>query len=155
MSNIIVNGEKLIARSIDVVQTQFVDFAHHERTRVHRDLEVKDARPVANGFRFTGRRRVFGMLQVDEIEVLRHADGNSTLRSLSGTNAGLTIKQTFESKGPQTTLVRLEVNMPVTGLLKLLSPLVRVGIQRDLAVGLEEDRIDLEERRYPEPEAAH
>ena len=155
MSNVIVRGEKLIARPIDVVQTQFVDFAHHERTRVHRDLEVKDARPVANGFRFTGRRRVFGMLQVDELEVLRHPDGNSTLRSLSGTNAGLTIKQTFESKGPESTLVRLEVNMPVTGLLALLSPLVRVGIKRDLAFGLEEDRIDLEERRYPEPEAAH
>ncbi|TSA14707.1 MAG: hypothetical protein D4R74_07795 [Betaproteobacteria bacterium] len=155
MSNITVTGEKLIARPIDVVQTQFVDFAHHERTRVHRDLEVKDARPVANGFRFTGRRRVFGMLQVDEIEVLRHPDGNSTLRSLSGTNVGLTVEQTFESRGPESTLVRLEVNMPVSGFLALLSPLVRVGIQRDLAIGLEEDRIDLEERRYTKSEAAH
>jgi len=155
MSNIIVRCEKLIARSIDVVQTQFVDFAHHERTRVHRDLEVKDARPVANGFRFTGRRRVFGMLQADEIEVLRHPDGNSTLCSLSGTNAGLKITQTFESRGPETTLVRIEVNMPVTGFLKLLSPLVRVGIQRDMEIGLEEDRVDLEERKYVKPEAAH
>ena len=155
MANIIVRGEKLIGRAIDVVQAQFVDMAHHERTRVHRDLEVKNARPVANGFRFTASRRVFGMLQVDESEVLRHPDGSSTLCSLSGSNAGLKITQTFESRGPESTLVRTEVNMPVTGLLKLLLPLVRFGIQRDLAIALEEDRIDLEQRKYAKPEAAH
>ena len=154
MSNIIVRGEKLIARPIDVVQTQFVDMAHHERTRVHRDLEVKDARPVANGFRFTSRRRVLGMLQMDEYEALRHPDGNSTLTSLSGSNAGLKITQTFESRGPASTLVRTEVNLPVTGLLKLLSPLVRAGIKRDMELALEEDRFDLEERGYAKPDVA-
>jgi hypothetical protein len=150
MSNIIVRGEKLISRPIDVVQTQFVDMAHHERTRVHGTLEVSNVRPLPTGCRFTGRRRVFGALQEDENEVLRHPDGSSTLRSVSGTNAGLTIKQTFESQGPDRTLVRIEVDMPVKGLFRLLSPLVRMGIQRDLAVALEEDRIDLEERRYAE-----
>lgn len=150
MTNIIVRGEKLISRPIDVVQTQFVDMAHHERTRVHSALDVSNVRPLPIGCQFTGRRRVFGALQEDENEVLRHPDGSSTLRSLSGANAGLTITQTFESQGPDRTLVRIEVNMPVRGLFKLLSPLVRMGIRRDLAMVLEEDRIDLEERRYAE-----
>ena len=148
MSNIIVRAEKLISRPIAVVQSQFVDLAHHERTRVHRALEVSNVRPLPTGCQFTGRRRVFGVLQEDEIEVQRHADGSSTLRSQSGANAGLAITQTFESQGPERTLVHIEVNMPVRGLFRLLSPLVRIGIQRDLAMSLEEDRIDLEERRY-------
>lgn len=148
MANVVVRGEKIIARPIAVVQSQFVDMAHHERTRVHAALEVSNARPVANGFRFIGRRRVLGALQEDENEIVRHPDGNSTLRSLAGTNVGLIVRQTFEAQGADRTLVRLEVDMPVKGLLKLLKPLVRIGIQRDLAAALEEDRIDLEERGY-------
>jgi len=38
--------------------------------------------------------------------------------------------------------------MPVNGMLKLLTPLVRMGLRRDLSIALEEDRIDLEERGY-------
>jgi hypothetical protein len=149
MSNIIVRGEKLISRPIDVVQTQFVDMEHHERARVHGALEVSDARQVPGGYLFKSRRRVFGAVQESENEVLRNPDGSSTLRSVSGANAGLTIRQTFESRGPERTLVRLEVNMPVSGLLGLFSPLVRLGVQRDLSQALEEDRVDLEEHRYP------
>lgn len=148
MSNISVSGEKLISRPMEIVQAQFSDMTHHESTRVHSALEVSNVRPLPTGCRFTARRRVFGMLQEDENEMLRHSDGSSTLRSLSGSNAGLSIKQTFESQGPNRTLVRLEVNLPVKGLMRLLSPLVRIGIQRDLSLALEEDRIDLEERGY-------
>jgi hypothetical protein len=148
MSTVVVRGEKLIARPIDVVQAQFVDMAHHQSTRVHRDLEVSNVRSSPAGCLFTGRRRVLGMLHEDETEVVCHPDGSSTLRSVAGTNAGLLVRQTFEAQGPDETLVRTEVSMPVSGLLRLLSPLLRLGIQRDLAMALEEDRIDLEERQY-------
>ena len=89
------------------------------------------------------------MLQEDEIEVLRRTDGSSTLRSLSGSNAGLLITQEFESVGPDRTRVRTTVEMPLNGVLSLLAPLVRIGLQRDVATALEEDRFDLEERGYP------
>lgn len=105
-------------------------------------------RPQANGYRVTGRRRVFGMLQEDEIEVTRQADGNSTLRSLSGTNAGLLITQTFEAVDAKSTKVTSTVQMPVRGMMKLLTPLVRLALKRDLATALEEDRVDLEQRDY-------
>ena len=149
MRSIVVHGEKLIARPIEVVQSQFVDMGRHASTRVHADLEVSNVRPQEGGCRFTGRRRVFGILKEDEIEVMRRGDGNSTLRSLSGSNAGLLITQTFESVGTDRTRVRTTVEMPLKGMLKFLSPLVRIGLQRDLATALEEDRIDLEERGYP------
>lgn len=149
MAVVTVQGEKLIARPLAVVQSQFVDMHHHASTGVHADLDVSNVRPQEGGCRFTGRRRVLGMRQEDEIEVLRGADGNSTLRSLSGSNAGLLISQHFESVDPDRTRVRTTVALPVRGALVLLAPLLRVGLKRDLAMALEEDRRDLEERGYP------
>lgn len=149
MATIVVHGEKLIVRPIEVVQAQFVDMQHHATTRVHADLEVSNVRPQQDGCRFTGRRRVFGMLQEDEIEVSRDSDGNSTLRSLSGSNAGLLITQSFVAEGSDRTRARTKVEYPVSGMLRFLGPLVRLGLQRDLNTALEEDRADLEERGYP------
>lgn len=149
MATVIVRGEKLISRPLAVVQSQFVDMAHHASTRVHADLEVTNVRPQNGGCLCTGRRRVFGMLQEDELEVMRRADGSSTLRSLSGSNAGLLITQTFEAVGADRTRVRTAVELPVKGLFWLLAPIVRMGVQRDLAKALEEDRFDLEEHGYP------
>lgn len=149
MASIVVQGEKLIARPLEVVRSQFVDMAHHATTRVHADLEVSNVRAQQGGCRFTGRRRIFGMLQEDEIEVKRDNNGNSTLRSLSGTNAGLLISQAFEAAGADSTRVRTTVEMPVSGMRRLFAPLIRVGLKRDLATALEEDRYDLEERGYP------
>lgn len=149
MDRIVVSGEKVIGRPVDVVRSQFVDMAHHHSTRVHAGLQVSNVRPQPNGCRFTGRRRVFGMLQEDEIEVAQTPDGNSTLRSISGTNVGLLISQAFEAIDADRTRVRTTVEMPVDGVMKLLAPLVRIGLERDLASALEEDRYDLEQRGYP------
>lgn len=151
MSSIVVHGEKLISRPIEEVRSQFVDMQHHASTRVHVALEVSNVHPQDGGCRFTGRRRVLGMLQEDEIEVARHADGNSTLRSLSGANAGLVITQRFEAVGPDRTRVHATVEFPLRAMLWLLAPLVRIGLQHDLATALEEDRFDLEERGYLKP----
>lgn len=149
MATITVEGEKLIARPLEVVQSQFVDMRHHAATRVHADLEVSNVRPLADGHLVTGRRKVFGLQQEDEIEVRRRPDGGSTLRSVSGSNAGLLITQTFAAEGMNATRVRTKVEMPVNGLLRLLAPLLRLGLKRDLDIALEEDRRDLEERGYP------
>ncbi len=149
MATVIAEAEKRIARPLEVVQAQFVDMHHHAATRVHADLEVSNVRPLADGHRVTGRRKVFGLQQEDEIEVRRGPDGNSTLRSVAGSNAGLLITQTFAAEGMNATRVRTKVEMPVNGLLRLLAPLVRLGLKRDLETALEEDRRDLEERGYP------
>ena len=120
MSNIVVASEKLITRPIDEVQSQFMDFAHHERIGVHKGFQVSNVRKLPTGCLYTGRRRVLGALQEDEYEVSVNPDGSSTMRSISGPNVGTTIKQTFKSQGPGSTLVRLEVDMPLRGLFRLL-----------------------------------
>jgi hypothetical protein len=148
MSNLVVTSEKVIARPIEEVQNQFADFAHHERAGVHKGFQVSNVRPSAAGCLFSGRRRVFGALQEDEFEARVSPDGGSTLRSISGTNVGTTLKQIFESKGPNSTLVRLTVDMPLKGFFRLFAPLMRLGVQQDLKSALEENRIDLELRGY-------
>jgi len=148
MSNIVVTSEKLIARPIDEVRSQFVDFEHHQRAGVHRRFAVSNVRPMGSGCMFTGRRSVFGMTQVDEYEVRVHPDGSSSLRSIAGPNVGTTVTQTFVQQGTAQTLVSLEVSMPLKGVFRPLAPLMRIGIRQDLQSALEEDRIDLEERGY-------
>ncbi|AMO24144.1 hypothetical protein UC35_16470 [Ramlibacter tataouinensis] len=141
-------AEKIIARPLEVVQAQFVDMQHHASTRVHADLEVANVRALPDGWRITGRRRVLGKLLEDEIEVLRDAEGNSTLRGISGPNAGFVISQRFEALDAGRTRVRTSVELPVRGFKVLLRPLLRMGLQRDLVTALEEDRRDLEEKGY-------
>ena len=149
MAIVVAQGEIVIARPTAEVRAQFVDMQHHASTRVHADLDVSNVRPQSGGCRFTGRRRVLGMLQEDEIEVAQDASGNSSLRSLAGTNAGLLITQKFESVDAAHTRVRTQVELPARGLLALLAPLLRLGLQRDLETALKEDKHDLEERGYP------
>src|SRR5690606_10054245 len=86
MYNIRTSAETVIARPIEVVQSQFADMAHHASVGVHASLEVDNVRPTQEGCLFTGRRRVLGRLQEDEMELRRDPDGGSVLRSLAGAN---------------------------------------------------------------------
>lgn len=146
MHKVVVERQIEIARPIEVVRRQFVDMEHHCTGNVHPGLEVANLRPAGQGCTFTGRRRVLGLLQEDEIEVTSLPDGNSTLRSVAGTNAGLLITQMFEATGPQSTLVSIKVEMPVAGAMKLLRPLVQAGLARDTESALRQDKADLEQR---------
>ena len=149
MYTIRASAETVIARPIDIVQSQFADMAHHANVGVHASLEVDNVRPTHEGCLFTGRRRVLGRLQEDEMELRRNPDGGSVLRSLAGTNAGLVIAQSFEALGPAETRVRTTVDAPLPGIARLLAPLLRAVLRRDLRKALAEDRHDLEVRGYP------
>lgn len=149
MSVVTVQGEIIIACPLNIVCDQFVDFTHHENTKVHSKLHVSNVRRNADGsILFTGSRKILFKLQQDEILVNSFPDGSSTLRSISGTNAGLTITQKFESLGDSETRVISTVEFPVKGVMKFLSPLIRLGLQQDVKMALEEDRYDLEVRGY-------
>lgn len=149
MTSIVAENEIVVARPIAAVRAQFADMEHHEASGVHAALHVSNVRPQpGGGCRFTGRRRLLGVLQEDEIELTRHPDGNLTLRSVGGANEGLVITQRFEAEAPDRTRVRSRVDLPVRGVLRWLAPLVRLGVQRDLAIALREERADLEQGAY-------
>ncbi len=123
MQTVVVERQIEIARPIEVVRRQFVDMDHHGTCQVHPDLQVANLRHDGDKCTFTGRRRVLWMLHEDEIEVSSLPDGNSTLRSVAGSNAGLLVTQTFEAAGAQSTRVSIKVEMPMRGAMKLLGPL--------------------------------
>jgi hypothetical protein len=151
MTTVVVESQKRIARNIEIVRKQFSDMEHHERTSVHSALKISNVRPSPTGYLFTGRRRVLGLVQEDEIEVTRQIDGAVTLKSLGGANVGLLITQTFEAVDPKTTMVRSVVELPLRGFMQILAPLIRVGVRRDQESALEEESVDLEDRAYPTP----
>lgn len=146
MQTVVVERQIEIARPIEVVRRQFVDMDHHCTGQVHPDLQVANLRKDGDKCTFTGRRRVLGMLHEDEIEVSVLPDGDSTLRSVAGTNAGLLVTQMFEATGLQSTRVSVKVEMPVKGAMRLLRPLVRFGLARDTENALRQDKADLEQR---------
>jgi hypothetical protein len=146
VQTIIVERHTEIARPIEVVRRQFVDMEHHARTGVHPDLEVRDVRRQGDVCSFIGRRRVLGMLHEDAMEVRSLPDGSSTLRSLRGSNAGLLVTQFFEALGPSSTRVKVRVELPLKGPLRLLAPVVKIGLARDTEAALAQDKADLEQR---------
>jgi hypothetical protein len=50
--------------------------------------------------------------------------------------------------GADSTLVTFHAEMPAIGVKRLLKPLFEMAIRRAVTKGLEEDRVDLEERGY-------
>ena len=146
MQMVVVERQIEIARPIEVVRRQFVDMEHHCTGKVHPDLQVSNLRRDGHKCTFTGRRHVFGMLHEDEIEVCVLPDGNSTLHSIAGTNAGLLVTQRFEATGPHATRVSIKVEMPVKGAMKVLRGLVKFGLARDTENALRQDKADLEQR---------
>lgn len=149
MANIVVQKDIVIAQPIEVVRAQFRDMQHHEANHIHSTLHVSNVRPQAGGgCVFTGRRRMLGVMQEDEIQVTPRPDGVLTLRGIKGPNEGLQITQTFTPEGPERTRVTAVVSVPARGVMQWLAPLVRFGIERDVALALREDQADLERGAY-------
>jgi hypothetical protein len=148
MSSIRIQAETVIARPIDVVRAQFMDLAHHMDAGVHPTFQFSDVRKIEGGYRYKTCRRLLGMVHRDEYEQLAHGDGHVTSRVIAGTNEGLLLTDRFEAAPGGGTRVTATMELPVRGLLTLITPLVRMGAQRDLELALEQDRLDLEERGY-------
>ena len=54
-----------------------------------------------------------------------------------------------QQRGDDATTVRIHFDVPVTGIKRLLKPLLAMGVRKATVKALEEDRIDLERRGYP------
>ena len=148
MATIVVEVQKTIRRPVAVVSRQFGDMRHHERNRVHPDVTFTVLSGDGDGCRFRQQVRLVGMLQSDEIVQRRNADGSLSSEVVDGANKGLRIRQAFAATGTDSTLVTFHAEMPATGVKRLLKPLFEMAIRRAVKKGLEEDRVDLEERGY-------
>ena len=149
MASVTVSSTKEIRCPIDVVRAQFGDIKHHIVNNVHSKLELTLHAEDERGCDLTQGYRILGLQRRDEVRVDRKADGSQHGKFLEGPNQGTETFATFESLGPDSTRVEFKVVVPLRGLLALAKPLVKRQLERDIARGLEEDRIDLEELGYP------
>ncbi len=148
MATINVEVHKTIRRPVTVVSRQFGDMHHHERNRVHPDVAFTVLSGDGDGCRFRQQVRLVGMLQTDEILQRRNADGSLSSEVVDGANKGPRIHQAFVPVGADSTLVTFHAALPAVGIKRLLKPLFEMAIRRAVTKGLEEDRVDLEERGY-------
>jgi len=146
-----VTASMRIQRPIAIVCQQFGDVEHHARNRVHPDVKFTLRSQSENECRYRQAYRLAGipLPLADEVILKRAADGTITNEVLSGSNAGARLTSRFRADGPSATLAEVTIELPLAGPKKLLAPLVRLLIRRQLAKGLEEDRRDLEDGGYP------
>ena len=144
-----VEVDKTIRRPIDNVRRQFGDMRHHEKYHVHPDVQFTVLSEEGNACRFRQAVSVLGMSQVDEVYQLRQPNGDIVSDIVAGTNRGMHIIQSFKPDGEGATAIHFRLDMPISGIKKLLKPLFAAALRKAIVKGLEEDRIDLEQRGYP------
>jgi hypothetical protein len=143
-----VEVQQTIRRPVAVVSRQFGDIQHHSRNHVHPAIKFTVLSEDGDTCRFRQEVRLVGMLQTDEIVQHRNADGSLSWDVVEGANKGTRINQRFAPVGADATLVTFRAEAPATGIKRLLKPLFAMAIRKAVAKGLEEDRLDLEERGY-------
>jgi hypothetical protein len=149
MTSVTASLTKEIRRPIDVVRAQYGDIRHHQANNVHPDFEFTVHSSDEQRSEYTQVSRVLGFRRSDEVQLDLRADGSQHAKFVEGPSQGLDILVSFESLGPDSTLVEFKVVAPLRGLMALAKPLVKRQLTRDIANVLEEDRIDLEELGYP------
>jgi hypothetical protein len=148
MTTINVEVRQTIHRPVAVVSRQFGDIQHHSRNHVHPDISFTVLSEEGDTCRFRQEVKLVGMLQTDEIVQHRNADGSLDWNVVDGANKGTHIYQGFTPVGLDATMVTFRAEAPATGFKRLLKPLFAIAIRKAVEKGLEEDRLDLEERGY-------
>lgn len=124
----------------ETVVNQFEDLDHHNTHQVHPGLrwEVLEELPGRRVIR-VGNKTGELFWQGDAL----------VLKVLAGLGKGTTIYHRFQGGGEAETEVAMVLEFPPPPLLGFLAPLFRVILSRALRKGLNEDRLDLEEKGYP------
>lgn len=148
MATISVEVRQTIRRPVDLVSRQFSDIQHHARHRVHRDVKFTVLAEEGDTCRFTQETRLVGIIQKDEVLQRREPNGCLDAEVVDGANKGMRIHLAFTPVGTEATLVTFRAELTASGIKRVLKPLFEMAVRRAVAKGLEEDRIDLEERGY-------
>ena len=148
MNVLTVEVQKHIKRPVDVVSRQFGDMHHHAADRVHPDIRFTVLEERGDRCRVKQEVTLLGMDQMDILEQHRETDGSLAAEVMEGTNKGMRLIQSFKADSANATTVSIRVEIPVSGIKLLLKPLFGLAVRKTIEKGLEEDRIDLEEKRY-------
>ena len=139
----------VIQRPVDVVAAQFADVAHHERAAPHRKVRftVLDEQP--DEVRYRQRSRI-GPAALRQTMVLDRRDPLHLVNTAhDGALVGSTLVFDIGPVGADVARVTVTLRFPSSPLARMLGPLLRPLVGRDLAAALDEDRRDLEESYEP------
>jgi hypothetical protein len=148
MNILTVEVHKHIKRPLNVVSRQFGDMHHHATDRVHPDIKFTVLQEQGDRCRVKQEVTLLGMDQMDILEQHREPDGSLAAEVIEGTNKGMRLFQSFKADSANETTVTIRVEVPVSGIKLLLKPLFGFAVRKTVEKGLEEDRIDLEEKQY-------
>lgn len=137
-----------IERDVDVVRRQFGDVAHHAATGVHRGVvfEVIEEDDDHCHYRQISTVGPFKLSQ--EFEFDRGETGPLVNRIVAGPFTGGTVSFTVEPRGQNRCVVEARVTAPASWFLRMVAPLLRPQVGRQLAAALVEDKVDLEDGGY-------
>ena len=138
-----------IKQPLPIVSKQFGDIRHHAKHRVHPNIAFTVLSEQNGVCRFKQEVTLLGMKQIDEVLQKRLTDGSLESETISGTNKGTKLFQSFQPLEPNATLIQIRVQIPLSGIKKVLKPFFRIALLSTLKKAFEEDRIDLEDKGYP------
>lgn len=137
----------VINRNAATVRQQFGDVAHHAEARVHPGVTFEI---LEDGERCTyAQQSSIGPLRLRQVfELDRTEAGPLVNRIVSGQFNGGTIVFCVEPLADERTQVEALLTAPLRGALRLLAPLLRALVGRQLSAALIEDKADLESGSY-------
>jgi len=137
-----------IERSAEVVRRQFGDVAHHAATGLHRGVTFELIDDGDSLCRYRQHTKVGPLTLTQELELDRTESGPLVNRVVAGEFAGGSITFSVTQLLAQTSMVDAQLVAPVSGIPRLVAPVLRAQVGRQLAAALLEDKADLEVGHY-------
>ncbi|TAJ75026.1 hypothetical protein EPO44_22360 [bacterium] len=138
-----------IKQPLPIVSKQFGDIRHHAKHRVHPNIAFTVLSEQNGVCHLKQEVALLGMKQMDKVFQKRLSDGSLESEVVAGTNKGSKLFQSFQALEPNATLIKIRLQIPLSGIKKLLKPFIRMALLSTLKKAFEEDRIDLEDKGYP------
>lgn len=147
-SPLVVRQSLTIDAPPETVRKQFADVAHHEATGVHRDAAFTVINDDGTVCRYAQVSKLGPLAMRQEFELERVKSGPLINRIVSGpfTGGSITFAVRPAGDGGSTVDATLEAAIPAP--LRIIAPVLRSRISRQLAFALAEDKVDIEQGGY-------
>jgi hypothetical protein len=137
-----------IERDAEVVRRQFGDVRHHAATGVHQGVVFEVIEDDGARCRYRQVSTVGPIKLRQELEFDRAAAGPLVNRIVAGQFTGGAITFEVEPRSEGRSAVEARLSAPISGVMRLVAPILRAQVGKQLAAALVEDKADLEGGAY-------
>lgn len=132
-----------VERPVEIVRAHFLDFEHHIRANVHRNIRYTLFPGEYDKHHVRQQFKVLGLPKTDEVIVELSSEGDVVQTFEKGDFAGGTVVFQFTPVAEGQTRITARVDAPLRGLNRLMAPLLPKIVGKLVETGLDEDRQDL------------